>query len=161
VGVLAQEIHTDYDHNADFSRFHTYSWVKVRSDNPLFQQRIQDDLDQAMQKLGFRRVDSGGDLALAAVGAAQQQREYQTFYDGFGGWRWRGFGHVSTTTPVDYRVGTLVVDMYDAADKRLVWRGTATDTLSNDPSKNQDKLREAVSKMIAPQKFPHLSNKES
>src|SRR5437879_4517219 len=85
VGLLAQDIHTDYDHNANFTRYHTYSWAKVKSDNPLFQQRIEQDVDQAMQKLGFRKVDSGGDLALAAVGAARQQQEYQTFYNGFGG----------------------------------------------------------------------------
>jgi hypothetical protein len=58
----------------------------VHSDNPLFQQRIKKDVDAALQKLGFREVDSGGDLSLAAVGATRNQQEYQTFYNGFGGW---------------------------------------------------------------------------
>jgi hypothetical protein len=151
---LAQEIHTDYDHGADFSRYHTYSWAKVHSDNPLWQQRIVEDVDSALQQLGLQKVDSGGDLAVSAVGAVHNQQEYQTFYDGFGGWRWGGFGDVATTTPINYRTGTLVVDLYDSNDKRLVWRGTATETLSDDPGKDREKLKKAVDKMIAPDKFP-------
>jgi hypothetical protein len=58
-------------------------------------------------------------------------------------------------------IGTLVVDLYDTNTKRLVWRGTASDTLSDDPSKNEKKLEEAVSKMIAPDKFPQPVGKES
>lgn len=160
--LLAQDIHTDYDHHADFSRFRTYSWAKLHSDNQLFQQRIKNDVDAALQKLGLREVDSGGDLSVAAVGATHNQQEYQTFYNGFGGWGWGGWGNTTaTTTPINYRIGTLVVDLYDTNTKRLVWRGTASDTLSDDPSKNQKKLEEAVSKMIAPEKFPHLAGKES
>jgi len=156
----AQEIHTDYDHSADFSRYHTYTWAKAHSDNQLVQQRIVDDVDAALQQLGLQKVDSGGDLSVAAVGAAKNEQEYQTFYDGFGGgWRWGGFGETATTTPINYRVGTLVVDLYDTNGKRLVWRGTATETLSGDPSKNAAKLKEAVNKMIAPDKFPQLSGK--
>jgi Domain of unknown function (DUF4136) len=155
VTLLAQEIHTDFDHSANFSQYHTYSWAKVHSDDALFQQRIVNDVDSALQKLGLQKVDSGGDLSVAAVGAVRNQQEYQTFYDGFGGgWRWGGFGDVATTTPINYRVGTLVVDLYDTRTKRLVWRGTATETLSGDPSKNVEKLKSAVSKMLDPDKFP-------
>jgi hypothetical protein len=162
VTLFGQDVHTDFDHNANFSQFHTYSWAKVHSDNPLFQQRIKNDVDAALQKLGFREVDSGGDLSVAAVGATHNQQEYQTFYNGFGGWGWGGFGDTTaTTTPINYRIGTLVVDLYDTNTKRLVWRGTASDTLSDDPSKNEKKLEEAVSKMIAPDKFPQPVGKES
>ena len=160
--LLAQDVHTDFDHSANFSQFHTYSWAKVHSDNPLFQQRIKNDVDAALQKLGLREVDSGGDLSVAAVGATHNQQEYQTFYNGFGGWGWGGWGDTTaTTTPINYRIGTLVVDLYKTDTKRLVWRGTASDTLSDDPSKNEKKLEEAVSKMIAPDKFPQPLGKES
>jgi uncharacterized protein DUF4136 len=162
VALLAQEIHTDYDHNVDFSRYHTYSWMKVHSDSPLWKPRIVQDVDSALQQLGFRKVDSGGDFSVSAMGAVRNQQEYQTFYNGFGGgWRWGGFGDTATTTPINYRVGTLVVDLYDSSNKHLVWRGTATDTLSGDPSKNQEKLKKAVDKMITPEKFPNMTKKES
>jgi hypothetical protein len=86
------------------------------------------------------------------VGSAQNQQEYQTFYDGMGGWRRGGLGNEATTTVQNYKVGTLVLDMYDAKTKQLVWRGTASDTLSNNPQHNEKDLDKAVEKML--KKFP-------
>jgi uncharacterized protein DUF4136 len=36
----------------------------------------------------------------------------------------------------NYRVGTLVLGMYDGNSKQLIWRGVSTDTLSNNPQHN-------------------------
>jgi len=60
-----------------------------------------------------------------------------TFYDGFGGgWRWGGeFGN-TTTTVENYKVGTLVVDLFDANTKKIIWRGSSNDTLSDKSDKN-------------------------
>jgi len=157
--AVAFDIHTDYDKKADFSQYHTYSWLKVETSNPLWQDRIKDAVDPELQAKGWRKVDSGGDVALAAVGSATNEREYTTFYDGLGGWRWRGFGPETTTTTVNtYKVGTLVVDMYDAKDHKLIWRGAATDTLSDKPEKNEKKLEKTISKMF--DKFPPKMEKE-
>jgi hypothetical protein len=49
---------------------------------------------------------------------------------------------------VTYEVGTLVLDMYDAQTKRLVWRGVATKTVSKKPEKNEKALEKAVEKMF-------------
>jgi hypothetical protein len=38
--AFAQDVHTDYDHHANFERYHTYSWQKVQTTNPLWQDRI-------------------------------------------------------------------------------------------------------------------------
>ena len=82
-----------------------------------------------------------------AVGSTRNQQEYNTFYNGLGGWRWGGFGE--TTTTVDsYKIGTLVLDMYDSRNKQLIWRGTASDTLSNKPDKDEKKLDKTVEKML-------------
>ena len=64
-----------------------------------------------------------------------------------GGWRWGGFGETQTTVE-NYRVGTLVLDLYDAKNKQLIWRGTSSDTLSNKPEKNEKNLDKAVDKML-------------
>jgi len=65
-----------------------------------------------------------------------------------GGWRWGG-GFGEATTNVDhYRVGTLVVDLFDARTKKLVWRGSASDTLSNKSDKNIKDLDKGVQKMF-------------
>jgi hypothetical protein len=68
-----------------------------------------------------------------------------------GGWRWRGMGE-TTTTVQNYKVGTLVIDLYDASNKQLIFRGTAEDTLSKNPEHNEKTLEKAVDKMF--KKFP-------
>lgn len=145
--ALAQEVKTDYDHHANFEQYHTYYFEKVQTTDPLWVGRIKDAVNYALQAKGWQLVDSGGDVAITAVGSAHNQREYQTFYDGMGGWRWGGFGE-TTTQAVNYPVGSLVVDMYDVHNKQLIWRGVSSDSLSNNPEKNEKKLDKEVDKMF-------------
>lgn len=157
-GRAFDQVHTDYDKKADFSHYKTYSWIKVQTSNPLWEQRIKDAVDPEMQAKGFQKVDSGGDMALTAVGSTRDQQEYNTFYNGLGPWWWRGFGNEATTTVTTYRIGTLVLDMFDAQSHRLIWRGTASDMLSEKPSKNEKKLDKVIAKMF--EKFPPKESKE-
>jgi len=145
--ALAQDVKTDYDHHANFAQFHTYYWEKVQTTDPLWQSRIEEAVDRDLQSKGWQRVNSGGDVAITAVGSARNQKEYQTFYNGMGGWRWGGFGD-TTTTVENYPVGSLVLDFYDAHSKQLLWRGISQDSLSSNPDKNEKKLDKAVDKML-------------
>lgn len=144
---MAQDVKTDYDHHANFAQYHTYYWEKVQTTDPLWQDRIKDAVDRELQAKGWQRVDNGGDVAITAVGSARNEQEYQTFYNGMGGWRWGGFGE--TTTQVEnYPVGSLVLDFYDAHNKQLIWRGVGSEALSDKPEKNEQKLDKTVNKML-------------
>ena len=57
----------------------------------------------------------------------------------------------------EYRVGTLVVDMFDAKTKNLVFRGTAEDEISDNAEKNAKKLEKASAKMF--KTFPPSAKK--
>jgi hypothetical protein len=63
----------------------------------------------------------------------------------------------TTTTASEYVVGTLVADIFDAKSKNLVFRGTATDEISNKPEKNVKKLEKVTEKMF--KDFPPGSKK--
>lgn len=153
LSTFAQDVRTDYDKKVNFEQFHTYSWGKVQTSNPLWVSRIKDAVDKELGEKGWQKVESGGDVVLMAVGATQNQQEYQTFYNGLGGgWFWGGFGEEATTTTQTYRVGTLVVDMYQGNSKKLIWRGTSSNTLSNKTEHNEKDLDKAVEKMF--KKFP-------
>ena len=79
--------------------------------------------------------------------ATKTKHTYATFYNGWGGWRWGGFG--DTTTFVDnYEVGTLVVDIFDAMSKRTIWHGSASDALSDNAASNAKATEEAVDRMF-------------
>jgi Domain of unknown function (DUF4136) len=95
-------------------------------------------------------LDSDGDVSVVAMEITRNQQTLNTFYDGFGGgWRWGGgFGDATTTTET-YKVGTLVVDLFDTKTKNLIWRGSSSDTLSNNADKNTKNLDKGVQKMFA------------
>lgn len=46
----------------------------------------------------------------------------------------------------------LVVDVSETNSKSLLWRATATDTVSDNPQKNEKKIQKAVEKMF--EKYP-------
>ena len=151
--AFAQHVQTDFDHQANFSQYKTYSWQQIQPANSLWDARIKNAVDAQLTAKGLTQVDSGGDVTIVAIKTTQTQRSLQTFYDGFGGgWGWRRFGGggfgEATTTEQDYKEGTLVVDLFDAKTKQLVWRGSAEDTLSDKADKNEKNLEKGVAKMF-------------
>jgi Domain of unknown function (DUF4136) len=100
-------------------------------------------------------VPSGGEVSLVAVEKTSVHQQYDSFYNGFGGWRWGGLGE-ETTTVDNYRVGTLVVSMFENDSKQLVWRGISSSDLSGNPEKNTKNLDKDVEKMF--KKFPAKAN---
>jgi hypothetical protein len=146
---FAQQVKTDYDRGTDFSQYKTYSWEKVQTQDPLWVDRIKAAVNTAMASKGWTQVPSGGSVGIVAIEVTKDQRTLDTFYNGFGGgWRWGGGFGDSTTTVNTYKVGTLVVDLFDAASKKLIWRGSSTDTLSNKADKNIKALDKGVEKMF-------------
>src|SRR5712675_1486766 len=152
VAASFAQVKTDYDHNANFGQYKTYSWAKVQTKDPLMVDRIKDAVNAALTAKGWTQVDSGGDVSVGAVEITQQQQTLNTFYDGFGGGRrWGGFGGFgdATTTTETYKVGSLVVDLLDAKTRNLIWRGSSSDTLSDNADKNTKHLDKGVQKMFA------------
>jgi len=146
----AADVSTDYDHHADFSRIHTYSWIGVKAGDQLWQDRIMRAVDNELQQKGWQKVNSGGDAAVAAYGRVTERDTMETFYDGFPGWGWRGWGGMgmATTQVVPDRVGNLNVDIFQGGTRQLIFRGTASDVLTTKEEKNERKLDDTVAKMF-------------
>ena len=154
-----QQVTTDFDHHAQFDNYHTFSFAKVQTDDPLYQQRLRDDISQDLQSHGLQLVPSGGDLAITAIGGVHNQQQYNTFYDGLGGgfgrrgWGggfgggWGGDG-ISSTSVDQIPVGTLLVDLYDTNTHNLVFRGRAMADMSNKSDKNVKLVQKSVDKMF-------------
>lgn len=156
---LAQKVRFDFDRGADFTKFHTYRLVKLEENkevNQLVDQRILGAIQEELAKEGFRRVETGGDLLVGYQASVTHEQQYTTFNDGVGpGWgygaRWGGTG-ISTTTSTTIPTGALTVNLFDPAQKQLVFRGIATSTLSDKPEKNAKTIKKAVQKIF--EKYP-------
>jgi len=149
---------TDYDRAVHFSNYHTFFMMKGNpSGNPLLDQRVTADVEGALASKGWVEVPQGqGQAAVVVHAATKTKHSYLTFYDGWGGWRWRrgGFGGTSTTLVQDYKVGTVVVDIFDADTKQAIWRGSASDALPDNPEEKSKATEAAITKMFS--NFPPL-----
>lgn len=154
--MFAASIKTDYDHDANFRAYHTFSFYKVQSADPLYEQRIKDEITADLTKAGWQMVPTGGDVTISAIGGVHTKQEYDTFYDGLGGggWGWRrwggwggGWGDEQTTV-TQVPVGTLMIDMFDSSTHQLIWRGSSQDDISNNSGKNTKKLDKDIDHML-------------
>jgi hypothetical protein len=153
---FAQELRTDYDRSTDFNQYKTYSWERVQTQDPLWVDRIKAAVNSALAAKGWVRVESGGNVSIIAMEMTQTHQTLNTYYDSFGGgWAWgRRFGGSgdsfgeSTTIPDTYRVGSLVVDLFDSSTKNLIWRGSQSDALSDKSNKNIKNLDKGVMKLF-------------
>jgi hypothetical protein len=218
--ALGQNIQTDFDHQANFSQYKSYSWQAIKADS-LWDARIKSAINAELGAKGWAQVNNGAAntertaqtstqadngrkfpplppafkggangpefpfppspptppsiaaqpeptsscltsapcVVIVAIQTTEKQSSLQGFYNGMGGGLgWGGFRDGSINiSEQDYQAGTLVIDMYDAKTKQLLWRGTAGGTLSDKADKNEKKLEKAVAKMF--KDFPPRSTK--
>ena len=158
-GAWAQDVKVDYDKAANFGAIKTFS-IKLGTawGNEISQKRVMDEFTQALTEKGWKLAPEGqADAEVMVHGASQTKHSLNTYYSGMGGYRWGGMG-TATTTPYEYTVGTLLVDIFDAKSKSLMWRGIAQDELSDKADKNVKKLGKASEKMF--KDFPPGSAKK-
>jgi hypothetical protein len=143
----------DYNPGTDFSKYKTWAWHETNSiKDAIWRDRIKSALTNELRMKGLTPSESNPDLWVAAHTRLDEQTQINTYNTGWGyGWGW-GYGAGMTTSTVSQiPVGTLIVDLVDANQKQLVWRGTATKTLSPDasPETKQENLQKALAKMFA------------
>ncbi len=161
------QINQDFDADAPFSSYRTYGWLTheqaptgdIRIDNPLLHRRIRDAIDRHLEIMGFRKVtDAEPDIWVGFHLSLEQRLDVRTInrHHGVGGYGRRGhWGTVGYETQVrQYQQGTLIIDIADAAERKLVWRGWASDRLSRNPQPDQQEARvhEVVQQVLA--QFP-------
>lgn len=155
VVALAETVYVDYNHTVDFTKFKTYAWGQNSNPNAIqdsiLMQSAQQAIDSQLTAKGLQKVQESQnpDLIVVASSGMKQQTSYNAW--GTGGWRWGG-GGMASITPETTNVGTLVVDIYDANGKRMIWRGISQGALSNKGEKNEKELNKSVDKMF--KKFP-------
>ena len=151
--ALAQDVNVNYVPGTDFSKYKTYKWVEIQgAEKPdaIVDTQIKQAIDKALAGRGLTKA--AGDAADLAIGyqvALTQQQQWNTYSTGGYGARRYG-GGMGTATSTTINIGTVALDMYDAAAKELVWKGQASKTLSRekDPEKRQKNIDKAMAKLL-------------
>lgn len=151
--ALAQDVNVNYVPGTDFSKYKNYKWVEIQgAEKPdqILNTQITQAIDKAMVAKGLAKAT--GDTADLAIGyqvALTQEQQWNAYSTGGYGARRYG-GGMGTATSSTIQIGTIALDMYDAAAKELVWKGQASKTLSGekDPEKRQKNLDKAMAKLL-------------
>ena len=145
------------ERGADFSRYHTYAWGPADAlpigdprldNNPIFRDYLQGAVERGLHRHNLVLIpDSERPDLLIHFHATVRQ-----IFDVGAANHDHGASAANEISVVDYDEGTLVIDMIDARDNRLVWRGWATDSVSGivgSQERMEKKLTEAVMTMLA------------
>lgn len=148
----------DYMADTDFSRYQTYAWYNGRAEvETLDLQRLQNLARETLAAQGYQLDREDPDLLITLNAFTRRKVEGSS---GLGlsigvplGDRSRiGIGG-SKTLPREQQEGILVMDVMDAGDNRLLWRGTGTGIpLENFKLAREQHLQKAVEKLVEP--FP-------
>jgi Domain of unknown function (DUF4136) len=153
---------SDWDPGVDFSQFKTFSVLEETqpSINRLVDQRVRAAIIAELTAKGLRQVDvpDKADLAIGYQVTTENRATEHTVHSGWGsrGYRssrhanWRTPTATSTTTQVNFTVGTLVIAAFQMADKELVWEGSASGTVnpSSGPERSEQRINDAVQRIL-------------
>jgi hypothetical protein len=150
-GARAQKVTVEFDQNADFSGYKTFSLLRgeLNSRNPalnseLIKDQIEADIVRDLTARGLTQVKDSPDLHVVYHFGSGRTTQVEAYPAGWYGW---GTKYVR----VPFAEGTLVIDLRDHSTKSLVWRAISSEEKS-DPAKIQGKLDDMVKKSI--EKYP-------
>lgn len=170
VAACAEEkpaLHTDYDRGANFTSYHTYSYVNpVGTDkagySSLITQHFKQAIDAQMGMRGYQKVDSNSDLLINFNANAVEKTDVRstpgtsvtmgTGYYGYRGGMYASMPIYSTpdVQTVRYKVGTANIDIVDAREKKLLWTGAIEGKLTEEAMKNpQPAIENVVTQLFA------------
>lgn len=150
---------TDFDPSTDFTPYRTFAWMEgsgagndPRVSGDLMDQRFRRAIESELASRGMQKTTSGQpDVFVGYQIALDDQVDFETINTYWGrGWGYRSVyrrGVVSSQTVArEYTVGTLVIDVFDANRRELIWRGAGEGRVNaaRSPQERQERINEAV-----------------
>jgi hypothetical protein len=152
----AQKIKVEYDKSLDFSKFKTYALdPKDNASRPMLRLAIQAAVQDDLAKRGLTKVDNDPDLYVQMYGSIDSDATF-SYMDpiygtgippiNYGITMW--YTIPGSITSVVVHKGEMVLDILDARQKKLIWRGVATQKLSDKRDKLLDQVNTTVEKLF-------------
>ncbi|MGO2452406.1 DUF4136 domain-containing protein [Pseudomonas taetrolens] len=160
------QVNHDFDASRDFSSYRSWSWkepgLQYRPNDPriksdLTEQRIRQAVAEQLDQRGLRQAAAGSKADLQVqtyLIVDNRQQQVSTNYGSAWGGPWGGYWGspmYNETRSVDYQVGTLQIDLLDARDGKLVWRGSAEQIVNPrpTPAERSAAIHNAASKILS------------
>ena len=149
----------DYDREVNFTAYKTFSMLKWRPENNRLvtefdKRNIQSAVISEMKQRGYRYMEIGGELAISVFILLEDKTSYNSYTDYYGGygyyygtpWGW-GPGR-TTVTQYNYTQGTMIFNVFDAKEKKLIWQGTAYGEVDDKPQRDENNIPKVVDQVF-------------
>jgi len=154
-------VSVDFDPEEDFTQFQTFSWVPMRQqktgdyrlDSPLLDKRIREAVEMQLMARGYTQVeDRLPDFYVAYHLAVEDKLDVYTVNRYYGDFYWTY--SIPETRVHQYEQGTLVIDIADARENELVWRGIGVGVVRqhSTPEQSTEDVNAAVGEIL--KRFP-------
>ncbi len=158
---FGQKIYIDYDKDAIQNDYKTFQWIiseetSVIDSSPLMHSRIVNAIEYHLTQRGMIEVRENPDVHVTYHTNEKKEMQLHTSTFGYGygsGMYWhRGYGGAmgasSITRAYTYTKGTLIIDIWDARSEKLVWRGSSTAVVKENPEAAAKQIQKVVNKMV-------------
>lgn len=143
VDSQAQSVRVQWDRKVDFSSYQSFAWLEgTAAVDPEVNQLIADSIENELSVRGILPDEDEPGLHVVYHASARESFQVE------GGYR-TDWGSPGGLTVNSHLAGTLIVDLVDAKENRIVWRAIATATVSGDPKKARGRIPSIVQKMFA------------
>jgi hypothetical protein len=159
--VAAQKVQVDYDRDAINNDYKTFAWgetpeATLSDESPFMHSRIKNAIEHYLTiEASLTEDTENPDLYVTYHTSSKEEVQFYTTSVGYGygpGWGWSpywgGGMSTSTTSATTYERGTLVIDIWDAKKREIVWRGSASGVVKENPQKAAKQIDSALKKMI-------------
>ncbi len=162
-GCSSLNVTTTVSERADFFTYRTFNWLPMKQALPLEEAQpeeiwriAKESIEKGMIQHGFEHFASTDvDFFLTFQLVDQEKIRGVTLNRLAYKPLWGNYGTQSLSTQY-YTKGSMIVDIIDGKTKEMVWRGTVTGVVGDDPHEIKNKLREAAD--ILAEEFKHVVN---
>jgi hypothetical protein len=151
------KVKSDYVKDTDFSQFKSYRWISGieinRNDDlskrPSILKRVQNSVNKTLDGKGFNMMESEDSDFIVTVHARLSSQTRVDWVAGPSAWYDPWGGPYSGSVRVGYiDEGTLIIDVIDPAEKKIVWRGSGKSVLKNYSDSKADKMQKELDEMV-------------
>jgi len=167
-----EKITIDFARDAAFETYNSFAWdnttnTSLKEDHPLIHSRLKNSIEHYLAEGGMVEDTENPDVYVTYHTSTKSEVSVNTTSTGYGygpGWGtyyggYYGGGMSSSQTTIsEYDRGTLVIDIWDAAKKELVWRGSGSGVVEDDSQKVSKQLDNFVKKMV--EEWERIKKKE-
>ncbi len=180
IGILAGcssiKVVSDYNHDANFGQYTSFQLSPPSELEPgdpilnkLNQQRLRQAVTEQMEMRGYQQTDNA-DLSVNIYVKITSKAElispvggpffpYTSYYIFYGSWRTYDFWGPGWTTfqanVMEFKEGTLIIDIVDNEKDQLVWQGVAIGSVEDLHHNPQARIDKAVKKIF--DQYPYFA----